>query len=79
VLGFPLIENPAMADPATSAKSLIAGHLPSYLVRQVGGIRLDRSDDFAFSSDLVTFRATFRVDGGLPQTSHVKTFIGNAA
>ena len=79
VLGFGLIENPAMADPATSAKSLIAGHIPSYLVRQVGGIRLDRSDDFAFSSDLVTFRATFRVDGGLPQTSHVKTFIGNAA
>ena len=79
VLGFPLIENPAMANPATSAKSLIAGHLPSYLVRQVGGIRLDRSDDFAFSSDLVTFRATFRVDGGLPQASHVKYFIGNAS
>lgn len=79
VLGFPLIENPAMANPATSAKSLIAGHLPSYMVRQVGGIRLDRSDDFAFSSDLVTFRATFRVDGGLPQASHVKYFIGNAA
>jgi len=68
-----------MADPATSAKSLIAGHLPSYMVRQVGGIRLDRSDDFAFSSDLVTFRATFRVDGGLPQSSHVKYFIGNAS
>ena len=79
VLGFPLIENPAMANPATSAKSLIAGHLPTYMVRQVGGIRLDRSDDFAFSSDLVTFRATFRVDGGLPQASHVKYFIGNAA
>jgi HK97 family phage major capsid protein len=79
VLGFPLIENPAMADPATSAKSLIAGHLPSYMVRQVGGIRLDRSDDFAFSDDLVTFRATFRVDGGLPQSSHVKYFVGGAS
>jgi len=79
VLGFPLIENPAMAAPATSAKSLIAGHMPSYIVRQVGGIRLDRSDDFAFSSDLVTFRATFRVDGGLPQASHVKYFAGGAS
>jgi HK97 family phage major capsid protein len=79
VLGFPLIENPAMADPALSAKSLIAGHLPSFMVRQVGGIRLDRSDDFAFSSDLVTFRCTYRVDSGLPQSSHVKYLIGNAS
>jgi hypothetical protein len=33
---------------------------------------LDRSDDFAFNAGLVTFRATFRVDGDLPQTSHIK-------
>ena len=76
VLGVPLIENPAMAAAAVSAKSVIAGHFPSYYVRTVGGIRLDRSDDFAFSADLVTFRCTFRVDGDLPQTSHVKYFIG---
>ena len=79
VLGYPLIENPQMASPALSAKSLIAGHFKSYFVRQVGGIRLDRSDDFAFANDQVTFRATIRVDGDLPQTSHVKYFIGNAA
>jgi HK97 family phage major capsid protein len=79
LLGYPVFENPAMADTATSAKSVIFGHLPSYFVRSVGGIKLDRSDDFAFSSDLITFRATMRVDGNLPQTSHVKHFIGNAA
>ena len=78
VLGVPLIENPAMAAIAASAKSVIAGHFPSYYVRTVGGIRLDRSDDFAFSSDLITFRCTFRVDGDLPQTSHVKHFVGAA-
>ena len=79
VLGYPVYENPSMAAVATSAKSLIAGHFPSYLVRQVGGIRLDRSDDFAFSSGLVTFRCTYRVDGGIAQANHVKYFIGNAA
>jgi HK97 family phage major capsid protein len=79
LLGYPVFENPAMADTATSAKSVIFGHLPSYFVRSVGGIKLDRSDDFAFSTDLITFRATMRVDGNLPQTSHVKHFIGNAA
>jgi HK97 family phage major capsid protein len=78
VLGVPLYENPAMAAIAASAKSVIAGHFPSYYVRTVGGIRLDRSDDFAFSSDLITFRCTFRVDGDLPQTSHVKHFVGAA-
>ncbi len=74
LLGYPLIENPHMASAATAVKTLIAGHLPSYFVRQVGGIRLDRSDDFAFGQDLVSFRATIRVDGDLPQTSHVKYF-----
>lgn len=78
ILGVPLIENPAMAAIAASAKSVICGHMPSYYVRTVGGIRLDRSDDFAFSSDLVTFRCTFRVDGDLPQTSHVKYLVGAA-
>lgn len=79
LLGYPVFENPAMADTATSAKSVIFGHLPSYYVRQVGGIRLDRSDDYAFNAGLVTFRATMRVDGNLPQTSHVKHFIGGAS
>jgi len=79
LLGYPIYENPAMANAATSAKSVIFGHLPSYYVRSVGGIRLDRSDDYAFQNDLITFRATFRVDGNLPQTSHVKYFAGAAS
>jgi HK97 family phage major capsid protein len=79
LLGYPLYENPAIVDTGLNAKSVAAGHFPSYFVRQVGGIRLDRSDDFAFSSDLVTFRATIRLDGNLPQTSHIKHFIGGTA
>jgi HK97 family phage major capsid protein len=79
VLGYEVYENPAMADPATSAKSVLFGHLPSYFVRTVGGLRLDRSDDFAFQNDLITFRATMRVDGNLIQTSHVKYFAGGAS
>ena len=79
LLGYPVFENPAMASTGTAAKSVIFGHLPSYFVRQVGGIKLDRSDDFAFNTGLVTFRATMRVDGNLPQSSHVKYFIGGAS
>ena len=72
LLGHPIFENPAMASVGSANKSIIFGHLPSYYVRQVGGIRLDRSDDFAFNNDLVTFRAQVRLDGNLIQTSHVK-------
>ena len=79
LLGYPIYENPAMANPATSAKSVVFGHLPSYFVRTVGGLRLDRSDDYAFQNDLITFRATMRVDGNLIQTSHVKYFAGAAS
>jgi HK97 family phage major capsid protein len=79
VLGYEVYENPGMADPATSAKSVLFGHLPSYFVRTVGGLRLDRSDDYAFQNDLITFRATMRVDGNLIQTSHVKYFLGGAS
>lgn len=40
-----------------------------YWVRQVNGIRFDRSDDYAFGNDMVTFRATWRCDGQMVDTS----------
>jgi HK97 family phage major capsid protein len=79
LLGFPVFENPDIAAPATSAKSVLFGHLPSYYVRMAGGIRFDRSDDYAFANDLVTFRASVRLDGDLPQTGAIKYFIGAAS
>ena len=79
LLGRPVFENPHMASAGTGAKSVLCGHLPSFFVRTVGGIRIDRSDDFAFNADLVTFRASMRVDGNLPQTSHIKYFAGAAS
>jgi HK97 family phage major capsid protein len=79
LLGYPIFENPDLASPATSATSVLFGDLASYYVREVGGIRLDRSDDYAFANDQVTFRFTWRGDGNLIQTSHVKKFVGAAS
>ncbi len=79
LLGFPIYENPDVAAPGTAVKSVLFGHLPSYYVRMAGGIRFDRSDDYAFANDLVTFRASVRLDGDLPQTAAVKYFIGGAS
>jgi len=79
VLGVPLIENPHVASPATSARSLLAGAFESYTVRSAGGLQVARSDEFAFSADLVTLRFTWRIDGNLPQTSHIKRYVGGAS
>jgi HK97 family phage major capsid protein len=69
----------ARASVGSGARSVIAGHFPSYYVRSVGGLQVARSDDFAFANDLVTLRFTWRVDGALPQTSHIKRFQGGTA
>lgn len=80
LLGFPLYSNPDVAAVALSAKSVVFGLTSKYFVRQAGAVRLDRSDDFAFNTDLITYRATVRLDGALCDlTGAVKHFIGNAA
>ena len=79
ILGYPLIENPAMASVGSAAKSVLAGHFPSYYVRTVGGIDVARSDDFAFNTGQVTLRFQIRVDGNLPQSTHIKHFVGGTA
>lgn len=79
ILGYPLVENPHMSNAGTGVKSVIAGHLPTYVTRVAGGIRIDRSDEYAFSADLTTLRFVVRVDGALPQQSHVKAFRGGTA
>jgi len=79
LLGYAIYENPDLAAVGTAAKSVLFGHLPSYYVRMAGGIRFDRSDEYAFANDLVTFRASVRIDGDLPQASAIKYFIGGAS
>ena len=80
LLGYPLHSNPDVVATGLSAKSIIYGALAKYMIRQAGPIRFERSDDFAFTEDLSTFKIAIRVDGDLlDQTGAVKHFIGNAA
>lgn len=80
LLGYPLISNPDVAATATSAKSVIFGAASKYLIRQAGPIRFERSDEFAFTSDLATFKIAMRYDGDLLDTTGaVKHFIGGAS
>ena len=77
IMGKPVLTEPNVAAVATSGKSVVFGDMSQYFVRLAGGIRFERSDDFAFDSDLVTFRALMRADGALVDlTGAVKYFAG---
>lgn len=80
MIGKPIYTDPFVPAMATSAKSIVFGDISQYFVRLAGGVRFERSDEYAFNTDLVTFRALIRGDGILvDQTGAVKHFIGNAA
>lgn len=80
IMGKRVVIEPNIAATATSAKSVVFGDMSAYIVRIAGGIRFERSDEFAFQNDLVTFRAIMRGDGILAdQTGAVKHFVGGAS
>lgn len=79
LLGYNVYENPQVAAVATGAKSVLFGHLPSYKVRVAGGIQVAQSSDYAFNTDVTTFRGIVRVGGGLTHASHVGYFKGGAS
>lgn len=80
ILGKPLIVDPNIAATGTSAKSVVFGDMNAFVVRDVAGVRFERSDDFAFANDLVTFKALIRTDSRLVDaTGAVKHFLGGAS
>jgi HK97 family phage major capsid protein len=80
ILGKPVLTDPNVPATALSAKSLVFGDFSQFFVRFAGGVRFERSDDYAFNTDLVTFRALLRADCSLVDlTGAVKYFAGNAA
>jgi len=80
LLGKPLVADPFVPAVATSAKSVFFGDFAQYVVRLVGPVRFERSDDFAFQTDLVSFRAIIRGDGSLIDRTGacMKYFVGPA-
>ncbi|MFB7866993.1 phage major capsid protein [Streptomyces sp. NPDC056069] len=80
ILGKPVRTDPNVPAVALAAKSILFGDFSTYFVRQVESLRFERSDDFAFNTDLITYRAIIRGDGDqVDTTGAVKHFIGNAA
>ena len=70
--GFSIFENPAMASFGTSgAKFALFGHLPSYKIVTTG-LDVATSSDAYFANDVTAYRFTYRMDGNLTHSAHVK-------
>jgi HK97 family phage major capsid protein len=78
VLGYPCHVDPNVAQMAANAKSIIFGDMSRYFVRIAGGIRFERSDEFAFQNDLVSFKCIIRLDGQLVDANGLKLFANSA-
>jgi HK97 family phage major capsid protein len=70
-----MVLDPNVTTFATAGGTHMAfGNFSNFYIRDVANVRFERSDEFAFSSDLVTFRTVLRSDsdyvGGVD--GHVK-------
>ena len=75
VLGRPVYPDPNMPQVTAASKPVIAfGDFKGYAIRDVTPLRFERSSEFAFGTDLISFRALYRTDGQLLDTSAIKTY-----
>lgn len=79
LLGFEVITDPNVAATGTNSNSIAFGDFSAFYIRDVSGVRVEASDDFAFSSDLRTWRAVLRTDSDLIDTNAIKLYRGGTA
>lgn len=72
--GFPIFENPALANIGTGNKPVLFGHLPSFKIATTG-LSVAVSADAYFANDTTGYRFTYRVDGGLSHAAHVRYLV----
>lgn len=78
ILGKPVFIDPFLPVSAASAKTIYFGDWSSLVVRVAGGIRFERSDDYAFGSDQVAYRAIVRTGTSVTDANAVKFFAHSA-
>jgi HK97 family phage major capsid protein len=77
LLGKRLVTDPFIPAVALNARSVLFGDFSQFFVRMVEGMRFERSDDFAFNTDLITYRCLLRADSELIDvTGAIKAFVG---
>lgn len=63
---MPALNNNAGAGTGNANVSILFGDFSQFVIRLVGGVRFERSDDFLFNQDLVAFRTVLRADATYP-------------
>ncbi len=72
LLGSPVTPDDGMAAIATGAISVVYGDFRAgYVVRLAGGVRIERSTEYAFNTDLVSYRFIVRADGNIIDNSAI--------
>lgn len=80
LLGRPVRNDAYVPAVAVSAASVAFGDMSTYTIRDVASVRVERSVDFAFQNDLITWRVLFRTDGKqIDTTGSIKKFVGGAS
>jgi len=74
ILGRPCLPDPHMPLIGVSTTPIAFGDFKGYFIRDVTPLRFERSDDFAFGNDLVSFRAIYRTDAKLGDTQAIKLY-----
>lgn len=79
-MGNAIYENPAMSAVGSAVGSAVAfGDFDQYVIREVLPVRVERSTEWQFGSDIITLKTVFTVDGHLAVSTAIRRLIcGNA-
>ena len=78
MLGKSVYIEPNLDSPAASKKSIYFGDWSALKVRIAGGLRFERSNDYAFGNDQVAFRVLVRTGAVAVDANAVKYFVHSA-
>jgi HK97 family phage major capsid protein len=71
LLGYPVWSSSNVAAMGSDAKVLAFGDMSRFVIREVRGLRLERSTDVFFAKNQVALRGVSRIDSALTDATSV--------
>jgi HK97 family phage major capsid protein len=78
ILGKPAYVVPQLPSMGVSTKSIYFGEMSALKIRIAGGLRFERSNEYAFGNDQVEFRTLVRTGAVTVDPNAVKYFVNSA-